>query len=117
MEAEKTESGFVTDVDRFFEGWVKKDTHPLRKKGVWAEDIYHWMKTHPNEFVCSNEPYETAVGYHEVFWTGNVNGIDVKYVWFSARLGIPSLIIGTKTKQDWSVIRTKLRAAGLIRER
>lgn len=117
MEEEKAELGFVTDIDKFFKGWVKKDTHPLRKKGVWADEIYDWMQKHPNVYQGIKEPYETTFGYHEVFWTGNVDGIEVRYVWCAARLGIPSLYIGTKTKKDWIEIRTKLRAAGLIREK
>ena len=117
---EKEESDFVMDIDKFFVGWVKKDTHPLRKKDVWADNIYDWMRQHPNVYQGTRRTQwfkDTFTGYHEDFWTGNVDGIEVRYVWCCARLGIPSLIIGTRTKKDWIEIRTKLRAAGLIREK
>lgn len=117
MEA-KAELGFVADIDKFFDGWVKKDTHPLRKKGVWADDIYNWVQYHPNAYQGTRHPErEDFVGYHEDFWTGEIDGIEVRYVWCSARAGIPSLYIGTRTKNEWIEIRTKLRAAGLIREK
>jgi hypothetical protein len=118
METKKVELGFVADIDKFFDGWVKKDTHPLRKKGVWADEIYGWVISQ-HEMVCQgvNRPTEDFAGYHEVFYAGIVDGIELRCVWCSARMGIPSLYIGTKTKKEWIEIRSKLRQAGLIREK
>lgn len=106
------------EVDEFMEGWIQKDLSSIRKKGIWMEDTFSWFYGTPLTYIKTF--YGDTAGYHESFYQGEVTlhdgkKVEVKVVWCSAYLGIPSLIVGTKTKEDWVAVRGELRDLNLLR--
>lgn len=108
------------EVDEFMGDFIQKDLTSIRKKGVWMEDTCNWFCTQIPHITKTWWPEEDIAGYHENFYEGEVTlhdgkKVSVKFVWCCARMGIPSLIVGTKTKEDWIAVRGELRDLNLVR--
>lgn len=92
---------------------VRRDIGSLRKKGVLLEQVQEWVDQEVDLQPIRNEIIMIGgVAMEELMAT-----TDKQYgcYWFGSRMGIPTLVIGAASEEKWIELRTKLRAAKLVR--
>lgn len=100
---------------------IRKDLNSIRAKNILMEDILDLLLFDGrSEFECDAGWYPDGLfGYHETYYTGiywtPTKVIELRFVWCAARLGIPSLIVSVKSKEDWILFRQELRDRKLVR--
>ncbi len=99
------------------ENKITKSLFSIRVKNTWLEPIYDWLLANGKfvQYGYYANTKDLSIGYHEDYWEGKVEDISLKLCWTSARLGLPDLTVGVRSKEDWQVIRSLLRKEGLVR--
>ena len=91
---------------------VCKDIGSLRARKVWLEDIEDAIVEiveRMGEQWTIEDSSEGRV-YHVLRLSDRVGIYSASY-----RLGIPTVIVGTKSQEEWEEIRNELRRRGLVR--
>ena len=92
---------------------VRKDMGSIRAKGVAIEEIVSYAIEKFNMKYVGSFHGGTVVPTTETLYMSK----DKQHgAWqFSASMGIPSGILGFKTKEEWLKFRSELREEGLVR--
>ena len=92
---------------------IRKDIWATKAKGVWLETILEYLqKEHGLELEAYYRGEDYSIGYYEHYYKSPKG---IKVIFAHARMGLPSLVIGINTKQEWIELREILRKNGFVR--